>query len=151
MGACLKQLTTRQTRFSCISHYVQIHRRKDVKHASIKHTPDLPVYGVTNFAFVDDCPHLGCKQSLAACAASVEGGYGIPCSPTWRRPGVDSSDGQLSGFRNGQAMVEPGKPEPARTVVVSSVFAADIPTARRALPRPKTRGPLPSAPSLRLI
>jgi|SRR6516225_5658729 len=43
----------------------------------------------------------------------------------------------------GQFLVDAGKPEPARTLVVSSVFAADIPPARRALPFAKARGPLP--------
>jgi hypothetical protein len=45
-------------------------------------------------------------------------------------------------------MVERGKPEPARAVVVSSVFAADIPPARRALPFAKASGPFPSSLSL---
>jgi hypothetical protein len=43
----------------------------------------------------------------------------------------------------GQFLVDAGKPEPARTLVISSVFAADIPPARRALPFAKARGPLP--------
>ena len=48
----------------------------------------------------------------------------------------------------GQFLVDVGKPEPARTLVVSSVFAADIPPARRALPFAKARGPLPGSLSL---
>src|ERR1700693_1736026 len=45
-------------------------------------------------------------------------------------------------------MVGDFKPEPARIMVVSSVFAADIPPARRALPCAKARGPLPGSLSL---
>ena len=48
----------------------------------------------------------------------------------------------------GQFLVDAGKPEPARTLVVSSVFAADIPPARRALPFAKAGGPLPGNLSL---
>jgi len=58
--------------FLAISRYGHIHRRKDAKHTPIKHAPDLPVYGAANFAFVDPRPRLGCKQSLAARAASFE-------------------------------------------------------------------------------
>ena len=62
---------------------------------------------------------------------------------------MDSSDGPVSGLRNAPAILDDvGKPEPARIMVVSSVFAADIPPARRALPRAKARGPLPSSLSL---
>jgi hypothetical protein len=36
--------------FLAISRYLHIHRWEDVKHAAIKHTPDLSLYGVANFA-----------------------------------------------------------------------------------------------------
>ena len=45
----------------------------------------------------------------------------------------------------GQFSVDAGKPEPARTLVVSSVFAADIPPARRDLPFAKACGPFPGS------
>jgi hypothetical protein len=78
--------------FLAISHYARIHRWKHVKHAPIEHAriehariehaPDLRVYGVTHFAFVDHRSGLGCDQSLAACSAS-EGWYGITRPPAW--------------------------------------------------------------------
>ena len=137
--------------FLAISRYVHIHRSNDVKHppvkhGSIKHAPDFLVYVVANFAFVDNRHRLGCKQSLVTCAASFEVGCRIPCPPAWRRPGVHSSDGQLSGLRIAPPILDDvGNPEPARTMVVSSVFAADIPPARRALRFAKARGPLPGS------
>ena len=139
--------------FLCIHLTNKIHRAEDVKHAAIKHAaikhvPDVPICGVANFALVGDCPHLGCKQSLAVCAASVEAWYGIPHLPDLRRPVVDSSDGELSGLRNAAAMVGLGKPESARTMVVPSVFAPHFSHARRALPLAKARGPLLSSVSL---
>jgi len=137
--------------FLAISRSVHIHPCKDVRHAPIKHAPskhppDLPVYGVANFAFVDHRPRLGCRQSLATCAASFGVRCRIYCPPAWRRPEYDSYDGRLSGIRITAAILgDVGKPESARTMVVSSVFAADIPPARRALPFAKARGPLPGS------
>src|SRR5271165_4311616 len=76
------------THFLAILRYLHIHRWKDVEHAPIKHLPikhaaDLPVCGVANFAFVDHRPRLGCRQSLAACAASFEVRCRISYSPAW--------------------------------------------------------------------
>ena len=119
-----------------------------ISHPTIKHSPDLPVYGVANFAFVDDCHRLGRQQSLAACTANVEAWCGIPYLPALRRPVVDSFNDQLSWLRIAQAMVELGKPKPARIMVVPSIFATDISHARRALPLTKTRGPPPRLFSL---
>ena len=75
-------------RFSSISRYLHIHRWQDAKHAPvehgpIKHAPDLPVYGVANFAFVDHCHRLGCKQSPAIRAARFGARRRISCPPAW--------------------------------------------------------------------